>query len=116
ELRHAYAAATSYMDAQAGRLLEHFQTLGLAENTIVVIWSDHGFCLGEHATWGKHSLYEESLRSPLIIRYPNMPRPGAISDAIVETIDLFPTLTDLSGLPQPVGVDGRSLIPQLTNP
>lgn len=116
ELRHAYAAATSYVDAQIGRVLEHLESLGLADNTIVVIWSDHGFCLGEHAIWGKHALYEEALKSPLIIRYPGMPHRGEISDAIVETLDIFPTLTDLTGLPRPDELDGQSLTPQLADP
>lgn len=113
ELRHAYAASTSYVDAQVGRVLDRLQSLDLADRTIVVIWSDHGFCLGEHGTWGKHSLYEESLKSPLIIRYPGLPEPGRISHATVETIDIFPTLTDLSGLAQPAGLQGKSLRPQL---
>lgn len=116
QLRHAYAAATSYVDAQVGKVLEAFEELGMAENTIVVIWGDHGFALGEQAIWGKHSLYETALKSPLIIRYPGMSRAGGVSDAIVETVDIFPTLTELAGLPAPEGLDGESLRSHLENP
>jgi iduronate 2-sulfatase len=115
-LRRAYAASVSYMDAQVGRVLEELDRLGLAENTIVIVWSDHGFLLGEHAIWGKHCLYEHALRSPLMIRHPGLPQPGRASAALVETVDLFPTLTDLCGLRAPAALDGRSLRPQLYDP
>ncbi|MDO8544051.1 MAG: sulfatase [Opitutaceae bacterium] len=116
ELRHAYAAAISYMDAQVGRVLKAAKELRLDDNTVIVIWSDHGFLLGEHAIWGKHCLYERALRSPMMIRYPGIPQPGAKTDTLVQTIDLFPTLLDLCTLPAPAGLDGRSLRPQLTDP
>lgn len=87
-----------------------------AEKPHVIVWSDHGFLLGEHAIWGKHCLYEDALRSPLMIRHPGLSQPGATSEAIVETVDVFPTLADLCGLPVPEGLDGRSLRPQLANP
>jgi iduronate 2-sulfatase len=116
ELRVAYAASTSYVDAQVGRVLAALEEKGLAENTIVVIWSDHGFLLGEHAIWGKHNLYEHSLRCPLMIRKPGMAKAGVLSNAIVETVDLLPTLADLCGLTIPEGLDGVSLRPQLENP
>lgn len=112
-LRHGYAAATSYVDAQVGRLLEALGDLDLNERTIVVVWSDHGFALGEQGIWGKHSLYEDALRSPLIIRTPGLGAPGEVSDAVVETVDLFPTLTDLTGVPTPGGLHGNSLRDQL---
>ncbi len=115
-LREAYAASISYMDAQVGRVLAALEANGLAENTIVVVWSDHGFLLGEHAIWGKHCLYEHSLRSPLMIRYPQMPQPGLTSAATVETVDLLPTLAALCDLEAPSGLDGRSLVPHLTDP
>jgi iduronate 2-sulfatase len=115
-VRQAYAAATSYVDAQAGRVLDALQELGLADNTIVVVWGDHGFLLGEHAIWGKHCLYEGALRSPLMIRMPGLAQPGRTSGAIVETVDVFPTLADLCGLAIPAGLDGRSLRPQLNDP
>lgn len=110
-LREAYAASVSYTDAQVGRVLRALDESGLADNTIVVIWSDHGFLLGEHAIWGKHCLYEHALRSPLIIRHPAMLKPGVVSDALVETVDLLPTLADLCGLKTPDGLDGRSSKP-----
>jgi iduronate 2-sulfatase len=115
-LRRAYAASVSYVDAQVGRVLTALREAGLEDNTIVVVWSDHGFLLGEHAIWGKHALYEHALRSPLMIRHPGLSQPGKTSDAIVETVDLFPTLADLCGLPSLAGLDGRSLRPQLNHP
>lgn len=116
QIRHAYAAATSYVDAQVGRVLEALERSGLADSTLVVVWSDHGFLLGEHAIWGKHCLYEQVLRSPLMIRVPGLARPGAACAATVESVDLYPTLADLCGLPPPPGVDGRSLRPYLDDP
>ena len=115
-MRQAYAACISYTDAQFGRVLQALETSGLADNTIVLVWSDHGFLLGEHAIWGKHCLYEKALRSPLMIRVPGMKAPGLPSAATVETVDVFPTLADLCGLPAPAGLDGRSLRPQLDDP
>jgi len=115
-LREAYAASVSYMDAQLGGVLDELARLGLEEETIVVVWSDHGFLLGEHAIWGKHCLYEHSLRSPLMIRVPGLARPGEASEAIVETVDLLPTLTELCGLERPEALDGDSLAPQLADP
>ncbi|KAA5544522.1 sulfatase [Roseiconus nitratireducens] len=120
EVRKHYAACVSYADAQVGRILTRLKESGADENTIVVLWGDHGWHLGEHAIWGKHALFEESLRSPLIIRRPQTqakpPTNGAKTDAIVETIDLFPTLCQLAGLETPSFADGKSLIPLLDNP
>jgi len=115
-LREGYAASISYMDAQVGRVLKALDESGLSENTIVVVWSDHGFLLGEHAIWGKHCLYEHSLRSPLMIRYPGIPQPGLTSVATVETVDVLPTLAALCDLEAPSGLDGRSLLPHLADP
>jgi iduronate 2-sulfatase len=115
-LRHAYAAATSYVDAQAGRLFDALNRLQLSDRTIVVVWSDHGFLLGEHAIWGKHTLYEEALRAPLIIRHPGLKKPGAISRALVESVDIFPSLLDLCGLPALDHLDGKTLRPHLEDP
>ncbi len=116
EMRRAYAASISYMDAQVGRVLDELRRLDLEKNTIVVVWSDHGFLLGEHAIWGKHCLYEHALRSPLMLRHPGLARPGVASAATVETVDIFPTLAELCGLNAPAGLDGRSLRPQLADP
>lgn len=116
QLRHGYAAATSYVDAQVGKVLDAFRELGMDENTIVVIWGDHGFALGKQGIWGKHSLYEVALKAPLMIRYPGMKEPGKISDAIVETVDIFPTLAEMAGLQAPGDLDGKSLYPHLEDP
>lgn len=115
-VRKHYAACVSYADAQVGRLLEALNRAGVSDNTIVVLWGDHGWHLGEHAVWGKHTLFEQSLNSPLIISHPGMVEPGTASDAIVESIDLFPTLCELAKLPVPEFTDGNSLVAQLEAP
>lgn len=100
QVRRHYGACVSYADAQVGKLVDRLKRRGLWDNTIVVLWGDHGWHLGEHAVWGKHTLFEESLRSPLIIRLPN--HPGTTPcDQIVESMDLFPTLCVAAGLPEP---------------
>ncbi len=116
EVRKHYAACVSYADAQVGRLLERLQQAGAAENTIVILWGDHGWHLGEHAIWGKHALFEESLRSPLIISYRGISKPGEPTDSMVETLDLFPTLCEIAELPHPDFVHGVSLRPLLDDP
>ena len=116
EVRRAYAACVSYADAQVGRILAKLKASPGADRTIVILWGDHGWHLGEHAIWGKHALFEESLHSPLIIRFPGIKDPGTATEAMVETIDVFPTLCDLAGIEKPKVVDGRSLMPQLDDP
>jgi iduronate 2-sulfatase len=116
EVRKHYAACVTYADALVGRLLNRLDELGLRDDTVVVLWGDHGWHLGEHAVWGKHTLFEQSLRSPLIVSHAGIPAAGKATDSIVETIDVFPTLCDLAGLPQPDFLDGTSLVPILTNP
>ncbi len=116
QVRRHYAACVSYADAQVGRIMERLGSLGLNDNTIVVLWGDHGWHLGEHAIWGKHALFEESLHSPLIVRYPGIRQAGAATRSIVETLDVFPTLCDLTGLPMPTFVSGVSLRPILEDP
>jgi iduronate 2-sulfatase len=115
-VRKHYAACVSYADAQVGKIIDRLNKLGLGKNTLIVVWGDHGWHLGEHAIWGKHSLFEESLRSPLIIVDPVIQRPGVITNSIVETIDLFPTLCDLVDLQKPDFLDGSSLLPLLKDP
>lgn len=115
-LRAGYAACVSYVDAQVGRVLDALRELNLENDTIVVVWSDHGFLLGEHGIWGKHCLFDGALRAPLLIRVPGLAEPGAATDALVETVDLLPTLLDLCGLPPVSTVSGRSLRPQLQEP
>ena len=119
KLIHGYYAAASYADAQIGRVLGALDRLGLAHNTIVVLWGDHGFHLGDHGIWTKHTNYEEAVRIPLLIRAPGITRPGSATRQIAETVDLFPTLAELAGLPAPVvpqPMDGESLVPVLVDP
>lgn len=116
QMRKSYAACVSYADAQIAQILALLDELKLTENTLVVLWGDHGWHLGEHAVWGKHTLFEESLRAPLIIRKPGLPQPGTPSHAIVESVDIFPTLCELSGLPTPAGLSGNSLATHLSDP
>lgn len=115
-LRTHYAACVTYVDHLVGQLLERVRALGLEDDTIVVLWGDHGWHLGEHDVWGKHTLFEESLRTPLVMRVPGLPRSGDASAAVVESVDLFPTLCELVGLEAPSGHDGTSLLPQLEHP
>lgn len=114
--RKAYLACVRYSDAQVGKLLAALDASTAAKNTIVVLWGDHGFLLGEHAIWGKHCLFEEALHSPLIIRTPGQKQPGEAAEAIVETVDIYPTLAALAGLPLSKDLDGRSLLPQIEDP
>ncbi|NKI27992.1 sulfatase [Arenibacter sp. 6A1] len=109
EIRRHYAAAVSYADAQVGKILAELKRTGADKNTIVVLWGDHGYHLGEHAIWGKHSLFEESLHSPMVIHYPGMSQAGENTKAIVQTLDVFPTLCDLTGVAMPEFVQGVSL-------
>jgi arylsulfatase A-like enzyme len=116
EIRHAYFAAVSYVDAQIGKVLSALKDPGLDKNTIVVVWGDHGWHLGDHTIWGKHSPFERSTNSPLIIRIPDLKHPGARTDALVETLDIYPTLCDLAELSPPPDLDGKSLKSILDSP
>ncbi|MGE3809421.1 MAG: sulfatase [Gemmataceae bacterium] len=116
ECRQAYHASTSLMDAQVGRLLDALEKNGLADNTIVVFTSDHGYHLGEHGLWQKMSVFENSARVPLIIYDPSARGNGQPCARTVELIDLHPTLADLCGLQAPKQVEGKSLKPLLENP
>jgi arylsulfatase A-like enzyme len=115
-LRHAYSACVSYVDAQIGRVLDEVDRLGLSDNTIIVLWGDHGWHLGEHGVWGKHTLHDVALHSPLIVRVPNMTAPGTATDALVESVDIFPTLAKICRLPAPADLDGASFAEVLSNP
>ncbi|MCU0795733.1 MAG: sulfatase [Akkermansiaceae bacterium] len=95
EARKAYYAATSYVDAQVGLLLDKLRELGLEQRTIVILWGDHGWHLGDHGIWGKHTPFERSLNSPLIVRVPGLTPAGSSTEALVETVDLLPSLVDL---------------------
>ena len=116
-LLEAYYASISYMDAQVGRVLDALQELGLAENTIVVFTSDHGYLLGEHHKFQKQHLFEESTRVPFIVGVPWMNKQhGKATKHITELLDLYPTLADLSGLKAPKSLQGASMVPLLKNP
>ena len=110
---HAYYACVSFIDAQIGRILEALETSGLADTTAVVIWSDHGFHLGDHDRWAKHTQFEQVMRCPLIVRLPGKQKVTGLTDAIVESIDLYPSLCEFAGLPVPSFVEGESLLPIL---
>lgn len=119
QLIHGYYASTAYMDAQVGRVLDELEALGLYESTIVVLWSDHGYHLGDHGIWTKHTNYEQATRIPLLIHVPGITRPGSVTQQLTETVDLYPTLADVAGLPVPTGpqpISGLSLRPVLQNP
>ncbi|MEO2042311.1 MAG: sulfatase [Pirellulales bacterium] len=116
ELLHAYYACVSYVDAQIGRLITAIEKNQVRDNTIIVVWGDHGWHLGEYGIWGKATNYEIATRVPLIICTPSMPQKGSPSDSLVELIDIYPTLCDLANIPQPDHLAGESLIPVLHNP
>ncbi len=118
-LIHAYYACVSFVDAQIGRVLDELDRLGLADNTIVVLWGDHGWHLGDHGYWTKHTNYEQANRIPIILRAPGVSRPGSVTQQLTETVDIYPTLAELAVLPKPTGpqpIDGISLVPVLIDP
>lgn len=110
-----YLACVSYVDAQAGRVLEAMQQLGLADNTIIVFAADHGWHLGEHNLWHKRSLFEQCARVPFLVVVPGAKANGEHSSSLVELLDVFPTLCDLAGVPAPPNVEGKSLRLLLNN-
>ncbi len=112
----SYYAATSFMDEQLGRVLDALERLGLRENTIISFASDHGWGLGEHTHWQKMSLLEESAKVPLLISAPGRRGWGQRSRALVESLDLYPTIASLAGLQAPADLDGKDLTPLLQNP
>lgn len=116
EVIHGYYACVSYIDAQIGKVLDALDELGLADNTIIVLWGDHGFHLGELGYWGKHTLYEYSMRSAFMMRVPGMPHAGKATHSIVGSVDLYPTLVELAGLPVPGHLDGKSFAEVLRDP
>ncbi len=113
--RHGYYACVSYADALVGRLLAELDRLALTDNTIVVLWGDHGWNLGEHNFWSKHNLLHNSTHAPLIIRAPGF-KQNVKTDGIVELIDIYPTLRELTGIVPPPHLEGRSMVPLLRDP
>jgi arylsulfatase A-like enzyme len=116
QLKHGYYAAVSYMDAQVGKVLDELDRLGLRTNTIVILWGDHGWKLGEHDAWCKHSNVENDVNAPLLLSVPGMRNAGAHTDALVELVDIYPTLSELAGLPLPGHLEGTSFKPLLEDP
>ena len=115
EIKEAYYATISFVDAQVGRILDHLEYNGLDKNTIIVFTSDHGYHLGEHGHWQKQTLFEKATRVPLIISVPRLENQGASSVSPVELIDLYPTLMDLTNIKTPQHVVGKSLKPIIKN-
>ena len=116
QLVHGYYACVSFVDSQIGRVLDELDRLKLSEQTIVVLWGDHGWHLGDHGYWTKHTTYEQANHIPLIIVAPGVTKPASATNQLVETVDIFPTIAELAGLPAPSGpqrIDGLSLVPVL---
>ena len=106
ELIHGYYASTSYVDAQIGRVLDGLEELGLDKNTIVVLWGDHGFHLGDLGIWTKHTNYEQANRIPILIAAPGVTSAGSSTRQLAQSVDIFPTLAALAGLPAAAPPDG----------
>ena len=119
QLIHGYYASVSYMDAQIGRVLDEIERLGLNENTIIVLWGDHGWHLGDHGSWTKHSNFEQANRIPILMYAPGITSPKSVSKQLIESVDIYPTLAELAGLPKPLvpqPIDGLSMVPVLRQP
>ncbi|MFN0079787.1 MAG: sulfatase-like hydrolase/transferase [Prosthecobacter sp.] len=115
-LRHGYYACISYMDTQVGKVLDALEKEGLADNTIIVLWGDHGWQLGDHGLWHKHTNFEIATRAPLLISVPGSKTAGQKCAAPVEFVDVYPTLAELCGLPAPTGLGGSSIKNFIDNP
>lgn len=118
KLIHGYYSSMSYMDAQVGRVVNELIRLNMLENTIIVLWGDHGWHLGDHGYWTKHTNYEQANKIPLIILAPGVSQPGSSTNQLAETVDIYPTLAELAGLKKPVvpqPIDGLSLVPVIKN-
>jgi iduronate 2-sulfatase len=116
EALQAYYASITFMDAQVGRVIDALDRLGLAESTIIVFTSDHGYLTGEHGLWQKQSLFEESARVPLLIVAPGVSKAKTAAASPVSQLDLFPTLAELAGITAPANLQGQSLVPMLRDP
>jgi arylsulfatase A-like enzyme len=116
QLIHGYYASVSYMDAQVGKVLAALDRLKLADNTVIILWGDHGWQLGEYGAWCKHSNYETSTRAALVMSRPGQKGAGKKTNALVEFVDIYPSLAELCGLPKPDGAEGMSFAPLLDDP
>ncbi|PHN01244.1 sulfatase [Flavilitoribacter nigricans] len=115
-LKHGYYASVSYVDALLGDLIDHLKALNLYDNTIIIVWGDHGWKLGDHNSWGKMTNYNIDLQVPLIVRYPGQEKRGVQTSAIVELVDMFPSLCELAGIEIPDYAQGTSFVPLLEDP
>ena len=115
-LRHGYYASVSYVDALLGDLVNHLKELDIYDNTIIVVWGDHGWKLGDHNSWGKMTNYNIDLQVPLIVRYPDQKNKGKQTFAMTELVDIFPSLCELAGIEVPDYMQGTSFVPVLENP
>lgn len=115
-LKHAYYACVSYIDAQIGKVIDELKAQGLDENTVVLLWSDHGWHLGEHGQFGKMTNFDIATNSPLIIKAPGVTSSGEKTNALVESVDIYPTLAELCNIEYSDDLDGQSLVPVLKNP
>jgi len=115
KLIHGYYACVSYTDAQIGKVLDELERLGLAENTIVILWGDHGWNLGDHGLWCKHCNFEKVLHTPVILRVPQKPK-NLKTDALIEYVDIYPSVCELAGLSKPFHLQGKSFAPLTENP
>lgn len=113
KLIHGYDASVSFADAQVGKVLAELDRLGLREKTVVVLFGDHGYHLGEHATWTKRTDWEVATRAPLMVSFPGQTTGGQKSEALVEFVDIYPTLAELCALPPPAKLEGKSFVPVL---
>ena len=117
-LKHAYLASVSYIDAQIGKMIKGLEDAGVRDNTIIIVWGDHGWHLGEMGIWGKATNYEIGTRVPLMIWTPDMPNGtrGKTTQALVELVDMYPTLAELAGLEKPEHLEGQSFVSLIENP
>ena len=114
-LIHGYYASVSYMDALIGELIKELDDLGLRDNTTIILWSDHGYFLGEHGFWCKHSTFHEAVKIPFIMSSPGYAK-NQITDSFTELVDVYPTLCELANITPPTYIHGKSLTPVLKNP
>jgi arylsulfatase A-like enzyme len=115
-LIHGYYACVSYIDAQIGRIMNALNKQGLRKNTIVILWGDHGWKLGEHGSWAKHTNFEIDCNAPLIISDPRFKDKGVKTSELTEFVDIYPTLCELCELPKPDHLEGVSFVPLMKNP